>query len=640
MKLGPASWLPLALVLHMILGPARIAQSQPGLHLTISHIDDTTFPSLAVHVTVTDASGLPVTGLGADVFQILQEGVPVERFTCEAVEDSLQPIRVVLVIDTSWSMTEVERSPGGAWATALENTQSAAISFLRSLRPDDRAALVTFSDEAVTHSQLTGDFAALEQAIGGLEARGATAMHDALVAAIAILRDVPPGRKAIVLLADGEDNSSVLTFNDVVNQAQQWSIPIYPIGFGVASRTTLERLARLTGGHAQVQPDSQQLAQAFAEVLQVLRHEYVLRFISNVPADGSAHSLSVTVDHQGEEAQDEATFTARPGDVTVELADLSDGQVVRGDVLLSPHFLAPASIAQVEYHLDGGLLRRVSDPPFSTVWDTTIVEAGEHVLRVTATDAVGNQGSREYRLLVQPAVVVRWLSPQEGASLSGTQRLELEIDSAAQVARVDIYVGETLIGTLTSPPFALEWSAASVPAGSYRLRAVVTDVHQKVGEAEIGVTVRLGTGLLLPLVLGAAVVAGLLIIPLSARRRAKWKAAGAPLRPPGPVAASARLVEVEGLQPGKHWPLGGGDVRIGRKRDENDIAAAGRSASRRHAVIRQVEGSFVLFDLNPANPTLVNGQPTRGQHPLADGDTLQIGESLFRFETRQKDNSE
>ena len=97
------------------------------------------------------------------------------------------------------------------------------------------------------------------------------------------------------------------------------------------------------------------------------------------------------------------------------------------------------------------------------------------------------------------------------------------------------------------------------------------------------------------------------------------------------------LREMEGLQPGQVWELGAEETRIGRKKNENDIPVAGRSASRRHALIRRSEGHYVLHDLNPANPTYVNGQPVQGQQTLALGDMIRIGESEFKLEADDRD---
>lgn len=626
-------------VIALLLGhPVSDAHAQGSLHLAINLVEDTDFPLVRIHLTVADASGLPIHGLGAEAFSVTQEGRPVQNVTASEVAEGEQPIYVVLAIDTSYSMTAAERSPAGGWASAMANAKSAALQFIRSLRASDQVAVVAFSNEASVAMPLTNDFDRVANAINALQPQGATAMYDALATSIDLLRVLPAGRKAVILLSDGEDSSSTVTFQDVINQAQYWAIPVYPIGFGDVSQNTIQRLARLTGGYAQIKPDSASLADALASALEVLRHQYVLEFTSSLQADGRTHALGVAVEVMDQRAQDETEFIARPGEVTIELAGWADGQVVGGDVVLTPTWLAPASLARVEYLLDGGLLGFSVEAPFTFTWDSTLVEPGDHVLTIRATDAAGNPGTRDYRVVVRPPVIVAWVSPQSGAAISGSTNLEVDIDAIAQVARVDFYLDDTLLGTATSAPYRLEWSPRSAPAGPHRLRALVSDANGKTGTAEIEVTIVLRSGVVVPLILAAALAAALLVLPVGLRRRRRLPAAGHLAATAGPP--SATLLEVQGLEPGKVWPIVAAETRLGRKRDENDIIAAGRSASRRHALIRVVQGQYVLFDLNPANPTLVNGEPAQGQRTLQPGDMLQIGESVFRFQVGPKEKAE
>jgi VWFA-related protein len=615
-------WL-IGLCMLALLWPWADTRAQESVHLAINDVDDSQFPQVNAYLTATDSSGLPIRNLAPSVFTVSEDGQPVTSFILNELPQSSQPIAVAIGIDTSGSM-----------ASALDETQAAALAFLGSLSPNDRVSLLTFADEARVAVPLTTDRETLRNAINALRPEGETALHDALALAVDVLRDLPTGRKAIVLLADGEDNSSVFTFDVAVHQAQVWAIPVYPIGFGRATlyQPQLEMIASLTGGYAQIRPDSSTLEEAFDTILAVLRHQYSMEFTSSLPADGGEHDLTVRLVQQGTEVSATRAFTALPRDVTVELNGLADGQLVGGDVSLEPQWLAPAQLASVEYRLDGGLLATVSQSPFTFTWDSTIVEPGEHVLTVTATDQVGNQGTRDYRLEVRPPVRVTWLSPVDDAELLGMQLLSVDVDAVASIARVEYFVDGIPIDRVTTAPFEVQWSTEELEPGRHTLLAIATDMNDHAGQAAIDVALALGGSLLLPLVLGTAVLAALLIIPLGLRRRRRWGATSRPAAPTSPaMPPAASLVEVEGLHPGKEWSLGTTEVRIGRKQSDSDIVAAGRSASRRHAVVRLEEGKYVVSDVNPANPTMVNGKPIRGQHTLADGDMLQIGESVFRF---------
>ena len=99
----------------------------------------------------------------------------------------------------------------------------------------------------------------------------------------------------------------------------------------------------------------------------------------------------------------------------------------------------------------------------------------------------------------------------------------------------------------------------------------------------------------------------------------------------GAPEGKAALHELQGHDPGKIWPLGA-EMRLGRKRDENDIHIKGRSASRRMAIIRADQNGYTLYNLSPNNPAVVNGTPVAQQIVLRHGDLVQLGESQFKFE--------
>jgi pSer/pThr/pTyr-binding forkhead associated (FHA) protein len=99
----------------------------------------------------------------------------------------------------------------------------------------------------------------------------------------------------------------------------------------------------------------------------------------------------------------------------------------------------------------------------------------------------------------------------------------------------------------------------------------------------------------------------------------------------GAAPAEATLVEISGLNPGQSWRLpGGSEIRLGRKRDENDIPLMGAAASRRHAVIRGQGGGHVIYSQKSDNPVLVNNLPAT-QATLHPGDRLKLGDSEFEY---------
>lgn len=615
------------LVICMSFWQASRVAAQEGSRLTINQIDNNSFPSLKVYFTVTDASGLPKGQLQPSMFTVSEDGQPIQDFITTEIDNSTQPISVVLAIDTSESIATGS-------LTSLADTKAAATAFVESLAPQDKVGLVTFADQANEAAPLTDDHAAVLAAINNLTPRGATAMYDAIVTSVDMLKDLPPGRKAIVLLADGADTNSTFTFENAINEAARWSIPVYPIGFGAVDRNMMKKIAGLTGGYDQITPNTSELQQAFDSVLNTLRQQYLLEFVSQFPADGAQHTLIINLTYGGVQISNNYIFTAQPNTLTVRLPTLSNDQAVGGMVKFIPEVVAPGPLASVEYTLDGAPLATILEAPFEYTWDSTAIPEGQHVLLITATDVAGNKGSQELRLLVRPPIKVTWVSPVENAQLANSsQALEITVDSLAGVARVELYLDTQLIQTFTAPPYRLDWSLAGVPPGDHTLKAVVTDVNNASVEQPIKVTVSMMNGtVILALALAVVIALAALIIPIAMRRRHQFSAAPAPSSG-GP--ALMALHELSGRNPGQIWSVGDGDVRLGRKADANDIPVTGTSASRQHAIIRWEGGHHVLYSLRPDNPTLVNGQAIQHQHILSPGDLIQIGDSSFRFETQQ-----
>ena len=96
------------------------------------------------------------------------------------------------------------------------------------------------------------------------------------------------------------------------------------------------------------------------------------------------------------------------------------------------------------------------------------------------------------------------------------------------------------------------------------------------------------------------------------------------------------LHEIEGMNPGQIWPLTEGVLRLGRKREINDIPLKGLKASREQAVIEFREGIFIVRSLKIENPIYVNNQPVSNERALEAGDELRAGETILRVETKSQ----
>lgn len=255
-----------------------------------------------LYATVTDRSGALVEGLTAADFTVLDNGKPQQVSKFELMRDL--PLTLAVVIDTSGSMRE-----------SIGEAKHAAADFLRAvMTPKDRAFAVGFSDRPALLMPLTPDAHALEVAFRDLPAMGNTALHDALVYSLYQFRGVR-GRKAMVLLSDGDDTSSLVPFADALAFAQRSGVSIYTIGLGVGAgsvgiRGKLSKLAEETGGRVFYVDKAAELDAVYDQIERELRSQYLLAFApSPPPKPGERHAVTVEVEGSGLKARAARGYT-------------------------------------------------------------------------------------------------------------------------------------------------------------------------------------------------------------------------------------------------------------------------------------------------------------------------------------------
>jgi VWFA-related protein len=231
---------------------------------------------VTVDVLVTDGRRL-VTGLTVGDFELLDSGVP--QTIRELYLDEL-PMTVIMVLDTSGSV-EGER---------LEALRRAALAVIDRLRPDDRAAVVSFSRTLRMREDVTSDAARLRSAVAALQADGATALRDAAYAGLA-LAGAEAGRTLVLLFTDGVDTASLLDDERVLSIARQSSATVYTVAIREVPDVRLwdrsapppatddrfvRGLAQQTGGRVMYAERNRDIGPAFERVLAEFKSRYVL----------------------------------------------------------------------------------------------------------------------------------------------------------------------------------------------------------------------------------------------------------------------------------------------------------------------------------------------------------------------------
>ncbi|HSN93900.1 MAG TPA: VWA domain-containing protein [Anaerolineaceae bacterium] len=593
-------------------------------HLQVISLDDSSFPNVKSYLSFSDSQGFPITGLDKNSFKLTEDGNPIGDYSIIPVQNTQQPLAIVVVMDVSGSMA----------GKPLKDSIEAAKSFVSALQTSDQVALISFSTKPQLIQDFTSDHDLFNVKLDSLIGVGDTAMNDAILDAVGLL-ETRGERKVVILLTDGRETGiSKSTFDMVSSEATRRATPIYPIGFGDSDKIGLEKLAKATGGVAQVKPDSSSLKEAFKNVLDFLRNQYLLEFTSKLMADGKDHNLAIAADFEQSTTTIESSFNALPRPINIEVPGLTGRQEVSGKIELSPQISAPSSVQSVDILLDKQSLVSFTKEPFVYTWDTTIVPKGEHAVEIVVTDSVGNIGSRTYQFLIIPPVTIS-IGLTEGQHLGGKTQIPVTINAPAGIEKVEAFIDGQKIGEKKDLPFDFDWDTTTVVPGLRVIKLTATDLQGFKGETEMKVNVNMQKpNNLLWLALATLLVALGIILPISVRNQKRRKAIPTPL----PIAIdepkpqTAVLVELTGINPGYTWQLNKPQLSLGRKKDENDIPLAGASASRFQGLIRAENGVFLIQSLNSTNPITLNGDLVLGEEVLKSGDQILAGESEFTFQ--------
>ncbi len=274
---GPSDWIRVAAYLadgRTIDDVVLLASDAGGEEVEVNLVE--------IRLVVTDEMGAPVEDLRQDEFEILLDDRPRTLDSLAYADDV--PLLMGLVIDTSGSMRLL-----------MPATQRAAARFLSdTLRPEDQAFLVDFDQQPRLRQPITGDMGELIRGLGQLNPEGATALYDAVVFSM-LQFERQPGRKALVVLSDGDDRDSRYGPKNGIEMGRKTGVPVYIIGLGALDdiprtypKRELRKLTSETGGRLYFVDSVDQLSQAYAEINAELRSQYTVRFYADrdlAPAD-------------------------------------------------------------------------------------------------------------------------------------------------------------------------------------------------------------------------------------------------------------------------------------------------------------------------------------------------------------------
>ena len=253
---------------------------------------------VSLNVTVTDSAGRFVTDLAQEDFSVFEDGAKQEMTYFNRTN---LPIALSLLIDSSASMEQ-----------RMENAQEAAIGFARKIRPHDLAQVVDFDSRVEIKLGFTNKIEELEAAIRSTSSGGSTALHNAVYISLKELAKIKAKnpeevrRQAIVVLSDGEDTSSLVSFEEVLELAKRSETAIYTIGLQPRETSALRgfreaefvlrQLAQETGGRSFFAQRVEELKDVYGQIADELSSQYSMGYASKNPKrDGSFRRIVVQV---------------------------------------------------------------------------------------------------------------------------------------------------------------------------------------------------------------------------------------------------------------------------------------------------------------------------------------------------------
>ncbi len=245
---------------------------------------------VVLNTTITDAKGLPVSGLKQNQFKVFEDG---QEQKIDFFDTEKTPFAAVVLIDTSGSME-----------ARISMARSAAINFLDGLRPDDVTAIYNF-DTKVSLVQDFSNSRDITERIFDLKADGYTALNDAIFKAAQELAKRPEKRKAIIVLSDGADNKSGRSADKVLKAALVSNVTIYTIDMSMTdtggkdrlqNQGALKNFAEKSGGTFIPTPGGAAMRVAFKNIVEELGTQYTLGYQPiNTKKDGRWRAIEIKV---------------------------------------------------------------------------------------------------------------------------------------------------------------------------------------------------------------------------------------------------------------------------------------------------------------------------------------------------------
>jgi Ca-activated chloride channel family protein len=264
-------------------------------------------------VSAVTGQNRPVGGLEQKSFRVFEDGVP-QEITFFA--PPRLPLSLSILLDASSSMD-----------TKMAVAREAAIGFCRRLNTEDRAQIIAFANEVQVRQPFTSDIPTLEKAVRDTIPGGSTSLYTAIYVAFSELRKIRLSqspdqvrRQAMVLLSDGEDTTSILGYQEVIEAAKREDVMVYAVGLRAKNSSSpargfneadyvMRQLAQSSGGRVFFVSQVGELAGVYGQIADELSSQYTIGYVSkNTKRDGAWRTIAVRTDQPNVAARTKAGY--------------------------------------------------------------------------------------------------------------------------------------------------------------------------------------------------------------------------------------------------------------------------------------------------------------------------------------------
>ena len=261
-----------------------------------------------LHATVVDRKGAFVTDLPREAFKVFEDGVE-QKLRIFRREDV--PVSMGLIVDNSGSMRRKRKK-----------VEDSAVALVKASNRQDEIFIVNFNDVAYRDADLTSDVKKLEEGISRIDAKGGTAMRDAITLSMDyVLAKGKKAKKVLLVITDGDDTASgdSNTLEKLLAKAQRSEVLIFAIGIlneedrrsAKRAERALEMLTKQSGGIAHFPKDVENVA---LQIAKEIRSQYIIAYAPTKPDDGVYRQLKVTVKGSGLTVRTRTGYYAKADD--------------------------------------------------------------------------------------------------------------------------------------------------------------------------------------------------------------------------------------------------------------------------------------------------------------------------------------